>query len=194
MFVLKTKIKTKNKRFKVQSSNLNTGRSGTTTMKELLLQLAAYNVWASQKLIDVVLSLPEEKQTAEVASSFTSLNKTILHMWDAESAWWQRMKLHERIIIPSENFNGSTRDVTNGLVQQSKQWLDWVNNASEPAIEHVFQYYNSKRELFKQPIYQMLLHVFNHGTYHRGQLVNILRQLGIEKIPATDFILWSRKK
>ncbi|HSU28840.1 MAG TPA: DinB family protein [Chitinophagaceae bacterium] len=192
MFVLKTK--TKNRRFKVQSSNLNTGSSGSTTMKELLLQMAAYNVWASQKLIDVVLSLPEEKQTAGVASSFTSLHKTILHMWDAESAWWQRMKLHERIIVPSENFNGSTRDVCNGLMQQSNQWLDWVNTANDLAIEHVFQYFNSKRESFKQPRYQMLLHVFNHGTYHRGQLVNMLRQLGVDKIPPTDFILWSRKK
>ena len=48
-------------------------------------------------------------------------------------------------------------------------------------IEHVFQYYNSKKEHFKSPVYQMLMHVFNHGTYHRGQLVNMLRQLGVEK-------------
>jgi uncharacterized damage-inducible protein DinB len=34
---------------------------------------------------------------------------------------------------------------------------------------------------FQQPIYQMLLHVFNHGTYHRGQLINMLRQLGVYK-------------
>jgi uncharacterized damage-inducible protein DinB len=40
----------------------------------------------------------------------------------------------------------------------------------------------------------MMLHVFNHGTYHRGQLVNMLRQLGIEKIPPTDFSVWSKKK
>ena len=47
---------------------------------------------------------------------------------------------------------------------------------------------------FKQPTWQMLLHVFNHGTYHRGQLVNMLRQLGVSRIPATDFALWSRGK
>jgi uncharacterized damage-inducible protein DinB len=40
----------------------------------------------------------------------------------------------------------------------------------------------------------MLLHLFNHGTYHRGQLVTMLRELGIEKIPPTDFIVWSRRK
>ncbi|MGZ3844574.1 MAG: DinB family protein, partial [Flavisolibacter sp.] len=60
--------------------------------------------------------------------------------------------------------------------------------------QHVFQYQNTKKEQFKQPIYQMLLHAFNHGTYHRGQLVNMLRQLGVDKIPGTDFIAWSRRK
>ncbi len=162
------------------------------SMKELLVQFAAYNIWASQKLIDLILSLPEEKQLAEVPSSFNSLYKTVLHMWDTESAWWQRMKLHEKIIVPSENFNGTMKDVTNGLMQQSVQWHDWVSNASENALDHVFQYQNSKKEQFKQPVFQMILHVFNHGTYHRGQVVNILRQLGIEKVPQTDFIVWSR--
>ena len=79
-------------------------------------------------------------------------------------------------------------------MSQSILWKDWVGNASEMALEHVFQYYNSKKEMFKQPVWQMILHVLNHGTYHRGQLVNMLRQLGIEKIPQTDFVVWSRKK
>ena len=163
-------------------------------MKELLKQFAAYNIWAHQKITDVILSLPEEKQMAEVPSSFKSLYKTVLHMWDTESVWWQRMKLNERIITPSENFKGTMKDVVNGLMQQSRQWEEWVNNASDLLLDHVFQYQNSRKEHFKQPIYQMVLHVFNHGTYHRGQLVNMLRQLGVEKIPQTDFIVWSRNK
>ena len=163
-------------------------------MKELLKQYAAYNIWASLRLLDTVLSLPEEKQLAEVPSSFNSLYKTILHQWDAESVWWQRMKMQERIIIPSESFNGSMLDLVNGLIQQSKQWEEWVCNASDLLLDHVFQYYNNKKEHFKMPVYQMLHHVFNHGTYHRGQLVNMLRQLGVEKIPQTDFSFWSRGK
>ena len=163
-------------------------------MKELLKQFAAYNLWANQKIIELILSLPEEKQMAEVPSSFNSLFKTILHMWDAESAWWQRMKMQERIIVPSENFNGSIHDVTTGLLQQNQQWLEWINNATDAAVDHVFQYYNSKKEHFKQPVFQVILHVFNHGTYHRGQLINMLRQLGVDKVPQTDFIIFSRLK
>lgn len=169
-------------------------QQGNETMKEILLQFAAYNTWANQKLLEIILALPEEKQKQEMPSSFKSLYATVLHMWDAESAWWQRMKLNERIIAPSENFNGTMKDVCNGLMQQNQQWHDWVKNSSDAMLDHVFQYYNSKKEHFKQPIFQMLLHVFNHGTYHRGQLVNMLRQLGIEKIPQTDFIVWSRRK
>ncbi|MBL0200663.1 MAG: hypothetical protein IPP81_11100 [Chitinophagaceae bacterium] len=39
------------------------------------------------------------------------------------------------------------------------------------------------------PVYQMLHHVFNHASYHRGQLVTMLNQLGADKIPGTDFLL-----
>ena len=164
-------------------------------MKELLKQLAAYNVWAHQKIMETVLSLPEEKQLTEILSSFTSIQKTILHMWDAESIWWQRMKLHERFVRPSDNFKGTTRDVVNGLMSQSKLWEGWVDNVSEAMLEHVFEFRNQKKEQIKMPIWQMLTHVFNHGTYHRGQLVNMLRQVGVEKIiPQTDFSAWVRKK
>ena len=90
------------------------------TMKELLMQFAAYNIWANQNLLDIINSLPEEKQKAELPSSFRSLYVTVLHMWDTESTWWQRMKLHERIIVPSENFNGTMQDISNGLMAQSQ--------------------------------------------------------------------------
>jgi uncharacterized damage-inducible protein DinB len=163
-------------------------------MKELLKRLAAYNIWANQKIIDVILSLPEEKQLAEVPSSFNSLNRTLLHMWDAESIWWQRMKLHERFVRPSDNFKGTTQDVVNGLMSQSHLWEGWMNNVSELMLEHVFEYRNDKKEQIKMPIWQMLTHIFNHGTYHRGQLINMLRQLGTDKLPSTDFFVWCRKK
>ncbi len=163
-------------------------------MKELLKQFATYHLWANQKLFEVILALQEDQHQKEVPSSFYSLYKTILHIWDAESIWWQRMKMQERFVRPSENFKGSMQDVCDGLMQQSKQWSDWITNASDASIDHVFAYQNSKKEQFKQPVWQMLLHVLNHGTYHRGQLVNILRQLGVDKIPQTDFIVYSRSK
>ncbi len=163
-------------------------------MKELLRQYAAYNIWASQQILSIVYTLTDEQHKQEISSSFPSLYKTVLHMWDAESIWWQRMKLSERINRPSDNYTGTLQDAAAGLLHQSKQWEEWISNASDMAIEHVFHYHTFDKAQYKQPIWQMLLHVFNHGSYHRGQLINMLRQLGVQKLPATDFILWSRGK
>src|SRR5258706_5206198 len=133
MFVLKTK----SRRFKpdVNKSKYPAELNG---MKELLLQFTGYNIWANQKIMEAILALPEEKQMADVPSSFSSLFRTVLHMWDAESLWWQRMKLQERLVRPSENFKGSMKDVINGLMQQSNQWQDWISSASDIALDHVF--------------------------------------------------------
>lgn len=163
-------------------------------MKELLQQYAAFNHWANEKITEVILKLDGNTQQQIVASSFPNLYATVLHMWDAESAWWQRIKLYEKIVLPSENFNQGMQEVVNGLQQQDRLWEDWISNATLPALEHVVAYHNSKREQFKQPVFQIILHVFNHCTYHRGQLVTMLRTLGVDKIPPMDFIVWSRKK
>ena len=163
-------------------------------MKEIFLQYAVYNQWANTLLLNAVSGLTQEQQHAEVQSSFPSLYKTALHMLDAESIWWQRMRLQERLEIPSQTFSGDMGSLSAQLQQQDKLWSDWVAGASDAALQHEFIYYSMKKERFKQPVYQMLLHLFNHNTYHRGQLVTILRQLQIDKIPQTDFIVWSRKK
>jgi uncharacterized damage-inducible protein DinB len=163
-------------------------------MKEILTDLSFYNIWANQLLLDTISQLPEEKQKQELPSSFKSLYKTVLHMLDAEGIWWQRMKLLERITRLSDGFSGDMKELSNNFLHQNRQWSEWVSNANDHQLQHVFQYQNFKGEQFKQHIYQMLLHVFNHGTYHRGQLVNMLRQLDVEKIPSTDFIAWSRRR
>ena len=163
-------------------------------MKEIISQYAAFNTWANNLILATVASLSEEQQQAEIQSSFPSLQKTILHMMDASNMWWQRLKLQEKTEWFHESFTGDVQALCSCVQQQDKLWQEWVSNANNHALQHEFIYYNSRKERFKQPVYQMLVHLFNHNTYHRGQLVTMLRQLGVEKIPATDFIVWSRKK
>lgn len=163
-------------------------------MKEILQQLSLYSIWANRKIIDTILTAPEEKWTMPLSSSFSSLEATLLHIWDAESIWWQRLKLEEFVVPPSVNFSGGTPEICRALLQQQELWKNWIDQASIPALEHVFAYQNSRREQFKQPVYQVLFHLFNHATYHRGQLVTMLRQAGITKIPQTDFIHWTRTR
>lgn len=163
-------------------------------MKELLQQYAAYNCWANRRLTDTILQMDELTHQKLVPNSFNNLYATVLHMWDAESIWWQRMKLHERLLIPSQTFNPDMKEAVNGLMSQSALWEEFVASASEIKLEHVFEYKNSHKEIFRQPVSEVLIHLFNHGTYHRGQLVTMMHALGHTKIPATDFIVWSRKR
>ncbi|MEI9934102.1 MAG: DinB family protein [Ferruginibacter sp.] len=75
---------------------------------------------------------------------------------------------------------------------QSKQWQEWATTVTEEALLQLFSYKTFKGDPFTQPLYEVVFHVFNHSTYHRGQLVTILRQLGVEKIPSTDLIVFYR--
>jgi uncharacterized damage-inducible protein DinB len=161
-------------------------------VKELLQRLASYNVWANQRLADISLPVAEELLTQKVIGSFPSIRSTVLHIVDAESIWWQRINLQEIIQRPSESFAGTTRNVLNMLATQNLAWKAWVERQSVTGLTSSLTYRNFKNEEFAQPVYEILMHLFNHGTYHRGQWVNQLRECGLEKIPATDFIVFSR--
>lgn len=158
----------------------------------MLTSYATYNAWANNELFKVVASLNTEQQHAEIISSFPSVFKTIVHIWDAESGWWQRLRLEENIIYESKDCSNMEAAI-NAIQNLDIQWLQWITHATEMQLRHVFAYQNSKKQQYKQPVFEMLLHVFNHSTYHRGQLVTMLRQLGVQKIPQTDFIVWARK-
>jgi uncharacterized damage-inducible protein DinB len=163
-------------------------------MKQLLQQYAAYNIWANKLITEKIGQLPPDTIHKEMNSSFGSIYKTVVHLMDVESIWWQRLKLQEHVEWPGKGFDGDFEELSQQLLLLSRQWHDWILSTTEVNLEHVFGYQNSKKEFFKQPVYEMLLHLFNHQTFHRGQLVTMLRQNGVEKIPATDFIVFSRNK
>ncbi len=163
-------------------------------MKKLLEQYAAYNHWANLRMTEMANNLSDEILHREINSSFSSIYKTLLHLWDVEDIWWQRLKLSEQQVWQSETFKGSIIELSTNLVSQSKHWKEWVDVATEAALQHEFIYRNSKKDQFKQPVYEMLTHLFNHQTFHRGQLITMVRQTGEGNIPNTDLISFLRKK
>ncbi|MEO6404358.1 MAG: DinB family protein [Ferruginibacter sp.] len=163
-------------------------------MKKLLGQYAAYNLWANQRITDCINNLADDQINKEIKSSFSSLQKTLLHLWDVESVWWQRLKLQENVQWPGEIFSGTIMELNQQLMLQSKQWKEWVDIATEAALEHEFIYKNSKKDQFKQPVYEVLQHLFNHQSFHRGQIITMLRQVDAKEIPNTDLIAFLRKK
>jgi uncharacterized damage-inducible protein DinB len=159
-------------------------------MKELLDQYARYNVWAHKKLLELINTLNMALHHQEVTSSFNSLYKTVFHVWGAEMIWWRRLN-HEASRVSNDPFNLSMMDLSIALNELDERWMNWVLNREENGLKEELLYTNSKGEQFNQPYSQLLLHLFNHGTYHNGQIVTMLRQLKIEKIPQTDFIAWT---
>jgi len=163
-------------------------------MKELLNEYASYSFWANKILIEKLLQLPSDILHKETGSSFGSIYKTVFHLYQSEITWWERMNMQEQIQPPVIDVSESFEDLSKKYLAISKLLTEWVNESNENKLLHVFGYYNSKKEFFKQPVYQMMMQLFNHETYHRGQIITMLRQNGVEKVPATDFIVFSRKK
>ena len=162
-------------------------------MKSLFTQYASYNLWAHQRLVTFMFGLTEEQRHQEIPSSFSSLYKTIFHVWTAETAWWQRMH-GGQTMIKEDPFHGSFSLAVEALLAKDRDWLNWVSGKQDDFFSEIIEYKNLKGETFREYLFHILLHLFNHGTYHNGQLVTIFHQLGFEKIPATDFILWSREE
>ena len=162
-------------------------------MKELLTQYAGFNEWANKRIIETIDPLPDDLRHQEIISSFSSMYRTLLHIWDAESSWWQRMSEVEIVTAPSSRLNLSSAEVMDVLLVQSAQWKTWVASRREEELYKSFDYKNLKGVHYSSKVFQMLQHLFNHGTYHRGQLVTMLRQLGVTAIPSTDFIAYTRE-
>ncbi len=161
-------------------------------MKELFKQYAAYNLWANAKALDAIYLLSQEQQHRHIESSFSSLYKTVFHVWRAEAIWWSRMQEIINPAVPEDKFNGSMEHLGSAWMRIDEQWLGFVNDISDLFLSKKLHYQNMKGELFSDEVDLILLHLFNHGTYHRGQIVTMLRQAGAETIPNTDFIAWAR--
>lgn len=163
-------------------------------MKILLQQYAKYNIWANNKFITVLQKLDGEQLDMEIVSSFPTIRKTVYHMWSAEDIWLQRLALVEQPVWAEGVFEGDFAEAIAKWQMASKGLLNFIDQQfDDKAFEHVLQYYNLKKQSFKVPVYAGLMQVLNHATYHRGQLVTMLRQAGVKKIPQTDFHVFTMK-
>jgi uncharacterized damage-inducible protein DinB len=160
-------------------------------MKKIFLDASQFNSWANRQLGARILALPPEAALVQLPGSFPSLQATILHMLDAETIWWNRLFQPDVFRIPSRDFSGNCEQALELLWLQNGNWEQWVENSAEETWTTHFHYKDRHGNPHTQLVYRVLHHVFNHGTYHRGQIVTQLRQLGCDNIPGTDFIIWA---
>ncbi|HNB81262.1 MAG TPA: DinB family protein [Chitinophagaceae bacterium] len=161
-------------------------------MKEITLRYISYNVWANERICGLIQLLSEEQATRELGGSFKTLRQTLAHVYGAESIWLQRLQLCEQVVLP-ETEGIPVAELCQRWLKTSGDLLDYTRSVrDERGFEHVFHYHSLAGEFFKSAVWECLHHVCNHSTFHRGQLINYLRMLAVDKIPSTDFITYTR--
>lgn len=155
-----------------------------------LVSMARYNSWMNGKVYDAAEKLPRDEIARDRGAFFKSILGTLNHLLAADLAWFGRFK------------DGAPRasNVTEILhadlseLRQARQALDreieaWVAEVDEAWLAQPFTYTSllgGVRNTY--PAWQLVTHMFNHQTHHRGQITTLLTQRGID-VGATDFIV-----
>ena len=127
----------------------------------------------------------------DLGNSFKSLYDTLVHIYQADAIWWDRL-----MGAPTANLDRYAPPPE--FADFSKKWLAildayivWGEKQTRAEWDRIAAYHNTKGEPFDSPVWQIVLHVVNHASYHRGQVTTMLRQLG--RTPAgTDLIAYYR--
>jgi uncharacterized damage-inducible protein DinB len=160
---------------------------------EVARQLFAYDAWANRRSFGACAALTPEQFTQNLGSSFSSVRDTLAHIIGAQFVWLERF--HGRTpagLLPPSDFPDLSSLATRS--EQLQQGLtDYVNRLSAQDLAGTFEYRDLKGNVHKNVRWQALQHVANHGTYHRGQIATLLRQLGVKPV-STDLIAFYRER
>lgn len=159
-------------------------------MKETVGLMVAYNVWANKRIAEILKPLDAELLDKPVISSFPSIRKTVYHLWDAEFIWLKRLEGESLDYWPSKQLDNDTS--IESFVSVSENILELARENNDDWLNVVCNYSNMKGHKFSTPRFQVLLHVMNHSTFHRGQLVTMLRNVGVDELQPTDLIAYLR--
>jgi uncharacterized damage-inducible protein DinB len=151
---------------------------------------SAYNIWANNKFIDSLSNVDEELLNQKIEASFPSIMKTVSHLWMAEMGWLSRLQGKGWEVSEITNFSGTAYELFKSWQKTSAAFKNFVENTDLEKNLH----FDHKGESYSIPFREIAQTVFTHGSYHRGQLVIMMRQLGISDIPKTDYIEWVRQK
>jgi uncharacterized damage-inducible protein DinB len=164
-----------------------------TSLKQVAQLYSRYNLWANTRISDYLLQLDPALLDKEIKSSFTSIRKTVLHIWDAEYIWLQRLNGESISNYPSKD--STTLPAIDAFLAASETFEIWVNVATEDILKQEVSYTNIKGENFSEQALGMVLHCFNHSTFHRGQIITMLRELNCNApILSTDLITFLREE
>jgi uncharacterized damage-inducible protein DinB len=149
-----------------------------------------YSGWASRKLLDAARNLNPEDLTLNVGVSHQSILGTLCHAHFADRIWYARVVDPQEPLIKESDLPKLERD----WADIQRKWEAWAESASDADLARVVAYKSlDGKSAFESVVSEMVLHVVNHATLHRGQAVGMIRQLGIAP-PVTDLMMYYREQ
>lgn len=164
-----------------------------TVSLEALQQHINYNIWASRRLLNTVSSLSLEELTQDFKTADKSILGTLAHLYAAEKNWLARMKEGRAAIQHRTTADHQLESLRQKWTETQDEWKAWIHQLPPEAPNQIMEYLDMQGRQWAQPLWEIVLHVVNHATHHRGQVSGFLRALG--KIPPPlDYIAFVRER
>jgi len=152
-----------------------------------------FNSWANHRTLETCAALTPEQFTHDLKSSFASVRDTLVHIFGAEWVWLQRWQGHIPGGLPPAADYPDFASVKRRWAEVERDLMGYIGALTPEAIDRRIQFKTHAGVTVDQPLRQCLQHLANHGTYHRGQIATMLRQLGAKAI-STDMIGYYREQ
>jgi uncharacterized damage-inducible protein DinB len=161
------------------------------TPKEMIL-LYDFNAWANHRSMQAASALTPEQFTKPLGSSFSSVRDTLAHICGAEWIWLERFQGRSPSALPDASAFSDVAILQAHWDDLEARLLAFVRGLKQEDLERIMEYKTLKFGVYKNPLWQSMQHVVNHGSYHRGQVTTMLRQHGAQPI-LTDLMHFYRE-
>jgi uncharacterized damage-inducible protein DinB len=152
-----------------------------------------FNAWANHRTLEACAALTPEQFTRDLSSSFRSVRDTLAHIYGAQWIWLERWHGRAPVALPSAADFPDIDTVRRRFVEIDRNLVDFAASLNADDLQRAIQFKTMAGTPNAQPLWQLLQHVANHSTYHRGQVTTLLRQLGA-KATSTDLIAFYRER
>ncbi|MCB0661506.1 MAG: DinB family protein [Saprospiraceae bacterium] len=157
----------------------------------MLRHYVSYNRWANHIIVNFLHDISQEDFSEDMKNSFPSIQATVLHLYAAESVWLGRLKGNPDAPFPLFEKFPSKKESLDLWESTSKDFEKFMSTCTDDFATQSITYH--RMEKVEQTEAKWILHhVMNHSTFHRGQIITMLRQLGYDDLPMTDFIKYQR--
>ncbi len=155
--------------------------------------LLDYHYWARDRVLAAVAQLDAAAFTAPRESSFSSIRDTLAHTYFAEWAWYSRWQGRSPSAFPALDQFADVDAVTTAWREIERQVRAFIEPMSDADLARVIEYRLLSGVEAASPLWQMVQHVVNHASYHRGQVTTMLRQAGAKPAMSMDLIAFYRE-